>query len=43
MSSGELHIDLRERVTNSIAFIDEAIVNANAPEKYRGKNAEENQ
>ena len=43
MAPCELHVNLGERITNAIAFIDEAVVNPDRPENYRGNNAEEDQ
>jgi len=39
----KLNIDLGERIANSIAFVNQTVVDANYPENYCGDNAQENQ
>lgn len=43
MTTGQLHIDLRESVTNAVALIDQAVVYANGPKNDRGNYAQEYQ
>lgn len=43
MPAGQLHIDLRERVSYAIAKIDETIVDTDSPEDQRDNNREEDQ
>mgnify|MGYP001812313683 CR=1 FL=1 len=43
MSPSQLDIDLRERISDAIAFVDESVVNTDRPDHYRGNYAQENQ
>jgi len=43
MAPSKLNIDLGERIANSVAFVNKAVVDANYPEYYRGDNAQEDQ
>ena len=38
MAPSELNIDLGERIAYSITLVDQAVVDANYPENYRGNN-----
>ncbi len=39
----QLSVDLRERVPDTISFVDEAVVDADHPEHQRGNDTQENQ
>jgi hypothetical protein len=43
MPPGKLYVDLRKRVADTVAFIDQAVVYADRPEHNRGDNAQEYQ